>query len=330
MAEERLHGAAESAWMLSPKGEEILRGQALSPERLALRWCVDSNRGEGIVSRLLERLWLLSPSSQGQVIFAVPSTAEPPPADLMDLSEYLLRFYQRLWVPLVQLWCPRWNQVLPEPSLDTTALAQRSEERLASHWPRFSTEAQRRAAVQQQLNAQLRTFLFGDIAPPEAVETWQRRMDWAGLSLRLSGETGGRIWFPVGVFRDKTHPAFQFIPGIASANRTYAVYAPEWSAIRASFADTLFLAYQIEQKLHSTTYVSLLVVRDQVCQQLRLGHFRFVDSLQQAFEESVAGSCPYHISLEVDRTPSELQRQARELPIEIDSAPRYIVAMQRR
>jgi len=330
MESEAPNSAEASLWWLSPAGENLVRDKTLTPESLSLRWCVDSNEVEDSISRLLERLWLLSPDSQGQVIFALPSVEEPPPADRANLGAYLIGLYTKWWVPLVQHWCPRWEQILPAKTLGVDALRQQSHDRLAARWPRLLTEAQRRTAVQEQLTGQLRAFLFGDILPPTAVETWQRRMDWAGLSLSSVFDGTGRIWFPVGVFRNNASPAFQFVSGLVQGQQTYAVYAPAWPIIRTAFATTLGWAYFHEQKLHQGTYVSLHAVRDLVCQKLRLGHFRFVECLQQAFTESVTDSFPYHLSLEVDRTPSDRQRQARELPIEVDGAPRYIVAIQRR
>lgn len=318
-------------WLLSATGEEVLARHAESPERLARRWCIDSGRAENIVARLLDRLWRLAPSSQGQVLFAVSSTLPDPPSETQDLGPYLEQLGQRLLVSWIDLWCPEWPHVLPASTLTQVGFTPPMSRSWLLSWSRLRSMAARKSAVQRVLSFHLRSILFGDLLPTEDVEIWQRRMEWAGLSLlTTTHETGARHWFPVGSFGTKAHPAFQAVSELQQDGRPYAIFAPAWEGFRKTFCDTLVWAYQIEQTLAGTTHASLLAVRDHVCLRLRLGHFRFVSCLQQAFAESVRGLLPFHIMLEVDRSPRERQRQAMALPIVIDEAPRYIVSIHRR
>jgi hypothetical protein len=314
-------------WSLTAEGAELAKSTPSEvPSVFSLRLCLAGERAfQGVVSRLLERLWALSPQRQGAVLLPKPSLRDVPaqPGALEAWLQDLLRAQRDLLTAQVPGLDP--PREMPPPSAAAGML------RRWPHWEKLAP-SRRKSHVLQLVEERMLTWLFGVIAPADEVKVWQSRMDWAGLTLLARWIPGvrGKVWFPVGAFRDRGSPSFVPVAGIEYEGRTYYCYDPTGPEAESSFIDGLYDAYVAAQRLERTEYVSLPVVRDLVCYRLRIAHERFQTLLQRVFPRALGGELPYGLSLEVDIPPNERVRRSASLPIIVDHIPRHIIAMRRR
>lgn len=318
-------------WELSERGRQLATKTKQEPSTLALQLCIDSNQhNQQVVTRLLDRLWKLSPENQGMVLTGWSDELKkyPLPETQEELSSLLYVQSTELLLH-VKSFCPGWPEVVPR-DVTPEQMVERAMKILSPHWDR-PTSVYRRARLQSVLNDLLLDFLFGDISSPRDIEIWQARMDWAGLSLTARYIGGSpRWWFPVGAFRFQSESSFIPIPGIESDGRTYYCYSPNWDAAGQQFCSILYASYFEQQRREHVEYVSLPAVRDRVCMRMRISNHLFASLLQVALNEAMRGSLSFTLSLEVDRTPAERNRQGASLPILIDGSPRHIIAIRKR
>jgi len=317
---------ADGRWTSTPAGEVVASSSPVAdPARFSLALCrAHEHHNAHVVSRLLGRLWDLSPSLQGAVVFQLPPLIRLP-SDRPALEQWL----SRALLPWLAALALQTGGLAAPPSPEE--VVQRVARSLPEKWEALGPRDQRKR-LKDAVTDRLLDLLFGAVVAPRDFWVWQTRMDWAGLTLlarKLPG-AGGRVWFPVGAFRRTPSPSFSAIEDISREGVSYHVYAPSGPATEADFAGTLYTVYSDLRRREQVEYVSLLSVRDQVCYLLRIGNGRFEELLQRVFPLALQGELPYAMALEVDLSPADRRRVAGQLPVTIDHVPRYILSMQRR
>lgn len=316
----------EHRWSLTAEGTALAQSRPTENLfRFARALCLAGERAhDGLVSGLLARLWQLSPEMQGAVLLPSPRLGQVP-GHADELRAWLRPV---LLSQLDRLVSHARGLELPSSQAE---IVDRVSMELPARWEELGGY-RRREYVRRMIEERTLDWLFGGIAHPAELKSWQTRMDLAGLTLvarRLPGAQG-KVWFPVGAFRESAGPAFVPVPELAHEGQTWYCHEPAGPEAEAALADSLFAAYKDVQRQEGTEYVSLAAVRDMVCYQLRIAHERFQTLLQQAFPRMLQGELPYMISLEVDVTPQEKMRTVGSLPIVIDHIPRFIITMGRR
>jgi len=317
---------AEKQWMLTEEGKAIAeRHLTSSPTEFARQLCIANDlRNQRVVSRLLVRLWELNPAHQGAVIVPLPPVDNAPSA-LDEVRDWLLPLMPK-WLDGLEKQMPGLSaRILPEE------LVSKAMDSLSSRWAKMKPNEQRKR-LQEVIGERFVDLMFSHIISPADVEIWQGRLDWAGLTLTARDLPGvaGRVWFPVGAFREDASGDFTSIAGLENQGRTYFCYTPSGPEFEKRFGEVLYEAYAQRQRLEQVEYVSLLAVRDYVCYRLRIGNPHFEKQLQQMFPKAVRSELPYSMALEVDVTPEERHRMKGALPIVVDGTPRYIIAMRRK
>jgi hypothetical protein len=144
----------------------------------------------------------------------------------------------------------------------------------------------------------------------------------------------GRLIVPCGAFRDRSASAsFEELSQIRdlSGRRLY-LYQPTWRTVKSSFLRELLAVYRDESRQIGAFYVSLLVVRDEVCRRLRLSALLFDKLLESAYEDAIRemtiNGKQFSISLESDIRPD--QRSAiglNQRPVYIHRIPHSLIAI---
>jgi len=298
---------------LTPEGRHAADAGRASLHRFARMLCLDEYHRD-TVTQILWRLWELNPQHQGAVLLPVPEVKDDLPHASVALEEWSAQLLQQHWEVL------RKNL----PGLHRAPSAQLGPAGFDRTSPRL-----RRRRFLRWTEDQTLELLFGDICSAEVTRAWQTRTEWAGLTVFASNLRGvrGRVWFPVGAFRDTDKPDFVVIPELRVNRSTWYCHVPEGPQGVWKFVEELFEAYRFFSAADGREYVSLMAVRDTVCYQLRLSHEVFQDLLTQSLSAMTRGDLPYSMSLEVDITPQQRARLSSRIPIVIDGIPRYIIAM---
>ena len=144
----------------------------------------------------------------------------------------------------------------------------------------------------------------------------------------------GRLIVPCGAFRDQVAGStFEEIPAIQNPIcQSLYLYQPTWSAVKQPFLKELLAVYREESRHIGAFYVSLLVVRDEVCRRLKLSSLLFDKLLENAYENAIQeitmNGNQLSISLESDIRPD--QRSAiglNQRPIYIHKIPHSLIAI---
>lgn len=316
----------DGRWTITPAGQaHASRGPVADPATFSLALCrAHEQHNANVISRLLGRMWELSPSLQGAIILHLPPWTRLP-SDRPSLERWL----SGTLLPWLAALAAQTGGLAASPSADE--IVQRVARSLPEKWEALVPRDQRKR-IKDAVTDRLLELLFGTIVAPRDFWVWQTRMDWAGLTLlarKLPGALG-RVWFPVGAFRRTGGPSFLPIEGISQQGLCYYVYAPAGPAAEERFAATLYDVYSQIRRREQVEYVSLLSVRDEVCYLLRIGNGRFEELLQRVFPLALQGQLPYAMALEVDLSPADRRLVAGQLPVTIDHVSRYILSMQPR
>ncbi len=316
----------QSKWTLTERGKDLASmagGQNIS--KFAQELCVDNDRyNQRVVSRLLQRMWQISPDLQGAIIIPKPAF-ENLPESLDELKKQL------------QSNLPKWSAALQKQVKNFRGIDQVND--FAENIVNGMSARWEKAPLSEKVN-RLQTLIgevffqamLGEIISPNDVDIWQNRMDWAGLThtARDLPGTQGHIWYPVGAFREQGDE-FTAVAGLVNAeNQTFHRFTPSGKRFAEQFMSTLFDGYRQVQKATNVEYVSLLAVRDWTCYRLRISHEVFEQTLQTQFPLALRKEIPYSIALEVDISHSDLARLGNARPIVIDGSPRYIISMRSR
>lgn len=316
----------QTLWKLTDAGRKLAESEpSAHPVLFARHLCLaHEERNARVVSRLLARMWELNPERQGAVPLPTPLT-EGFPREHALLRSWLTETWSS-WLKSMS----RSLSGLPL-SAPLESHVERLEHSLGAGWEGWSESQQRRRLAVVMTNRLLHV-LFGDIVLPRDWPAWQRRLDWAGFSLlaRKIAGVAGRVWFPAGAFRAEGDASFVPFQALRQDTLCYHVHAPSGQEAEERFAELLYDCFQARQQLVKAEYVSLHAVRDHVCYLFRIGNDRFEALLQDTFLKALRGELPFSMALEVDISPAELRRLSSSLPIIIDHAPRYIIAMRRR
>jgi hypothetical protein len=316
----------QSKWTLTERGKDLasMAGAGHFSE-FARQLCVDNDRyNQRVVSRLLQRMWQISPDLQGAIIIPKPAF-ENLPESLDELKKQL------------QSNLPKWSAALQKQVNNFGGIehindfAENIVYGMSARWEKapLSEKVNR---LQTLIGEVFFQAMLGEIISPNDVDIWQNRMDWAGLThtARDLPGTQGHIWYPVGAFRGQGDE-FTAVPGLVNAeNQTFHRFTPSGKRFAEQFMSTLFDGYRQAQKVTNVEYVSLLSVRDWTCYRLRISHEVFEQTLQTQFPLALRKEIPYSIALEVDISHSELARLGNARPIVIDGSPRYIISMRSR
>ncbi len=316
----------QSKWTLTERGKDLA---SMDPEKniskFARQLCVDNDRyNQRVVSRLLQRMWLISPDLQGAIIIPKPAL-ENLPESLDELKKQLQSDLSK-WSAALQ------KQVINFGGIDhVNDYAENIVNGLSARWEKapLSEKVNR---LQTLIGEVFFQAMLGEIISPNDVDIWQNRMDWAGLThtaCDLPG-TQGHIWFPVGAFREQGDE-FTAVPGLVNAEtQTFHRFTPSGKRFAEQFMSTLYDGYRQAQKVTNVEYVSLLAVRDWVCYRLRISHEIFEQTLQSQFLLALRQQIPYSLALEVDISHSDLARLGNARPVIIDRSPRYVISMRSR
>lgn len=298
---------------LTPEGRDATDAGRASPHRFARMMCLDEYHRD-TVTQILWRLWELNPQQQGAVLLPVPEVKDDRLRASVALEEWSAQLLQQHWEVLRKN-LPGLRRT-PSPKLGPTGF-DRTNPRL------------RRRRFLRWIEDQTLELLFGDICSADATRAWQTRTEWAGLTVLASNLRGvrGRVWFPVGAFRDTDRLDFVAIPELRINRSTWYCHVPDGPQAIPKFVAELFEAYRSFSAVGGREYVSLMAVRDTVCYQLRLSHEVFQRLLAQSLSAMTQGDLHYAMSLEVDITPQQRARLGSTIPIVIDGIPRYIIAM---
>lgn len=298
---------------LTSEGRHAAEAGRASPHRFAWMLCLNEYHRD-TVTQLLWRLWELNPQHQGAVLLPVPEIDDDPDGVPGDEEARSTRLLQQHWEVLLK----------NLPGLHRAPSAQLGPTGFGRTNPRL-----RRQRLMRWIEDQTLELLFGDICSVEATRAWQTRTAWAGLTVLASNLRGirGRVWFPVGVFRDTDRLGFVAVPELRTNRVTWYRHVPEGPQIIPKFIEELFEAYRSFSAADGREYVSLMAVRDTVCYQLRLSQELFQRLLEQSLSSMTRSEIPYSMSLEVDITPQQRARLGSSIPIVIDGIPRYIIAM---
>ncbi len=316
----------QSKWTLTERGKDLasMAGAGHFSE-FARQLCVDNDRyNQRVVSRLLQRMWQISPDLQGAIIIPKPA--------FENLPESLNELKKQLQVNL-----PKWSAALQKQVKNFGGIehvndfAENIVNGMSARWEKapLSEKVNR---LQTLIGEVFFQAMLGEIISPNDVDIWQNRMDWAGLThtARDLPGTQGHIWYPVGAFREQGDE-FTAVPGLVNAeNQTFHRFTPSGKRFAEQFMSTLFDGYRQTQKVTNVEYVSLLAVRDWVCYRLRISHEVFEQTLQTQFPLALRKEIPYSLALEVDISHSELTRLGNARPVVIDGSPRYIISMRSR
>lgn len=320
----------QSAWTLTDRGQDLAALASTSNiGEFARQLCVDNNRlNQQVVSRLLQRMWQLSPDLQGAVIVPKPA--------FESLPETLEELKKQLRADL-----PKWSASLQKQmrnfrGLENTQFITDSIIRsLEARWEKAPL-SDRVHRLQTMIGEVFTQVMFGHIISPNDVEIWQNRMDWAGLTHTARDLPGlpGQVWFPVGAFRESAE-GFSPVAGLqvsdgGAAPRLYHRNTPTGLEYEKQFMNALYEGYRQAQKIQNVEYVSLLAVRDWVCYRLRISHEVFEQTLQTQFPKALRREIPYSLALEVDISHSDFARLGNVRPVVIDNSPRYIISMRSR
>lgn len=302
-----------------------------TPAQVARRLCIaHEQHNHRVTSRLLSRMWHLSPAQQGIIILPRFDPARTGFAD--DLPSLVTACWEA-GLSTVK----RYLDPAPPPPT-TGQIITRVQRAVGRRWSAPSTPKTSMSSnllrnnIQNILTTALFDWLFGDLIPPEDGATWQRRLSWSGLTFSAGDllDQADRTWFPVGAFRRKEGDDFAPIPELISDGLPYCCHVPVGPDAEARFAELLYKGYLLRQRVEQVGYVALAPVRDQVCYRLRIGNDTFQTLLNNVYARAARGDLPYGLALEVDITPTERRRQAGALPILIDQIPRYIISMRTR
>jgi hypothetical protein len=144
----------------------------------------------------------------------------------------------------------------------------------------------------------------------------------------------GRLIVPCGAFRLQSPSAtFEELREIRDPrDRFLCLYQPTWIAIKSPFLKELLAVYREESQRIGAFYISLLVVRDEVCRRLRLSALLFDKLLESAYEYAISemtmNGKQLSISLESDIRPD--QRSAiglNQRPVYIQRVPHSLIAI---
>jgi hypothetical protein len=316
----------EPLWVLTEQGRALAQGEpTIHPVSFTRALCLAHEaRNKRVVSRLLARLWELHPERQG----AVP--LPPPPLEGLPYGQP----FPREW--LMQTWNDWLRSLattmsgffLPESLEGESA---QFEKLLGPMWSQWG-KGQQRKRVEAVMTDRLLHLLFGMIVTPRDVRVWQKRLDWAGLTLQARMIVGvtGHVWFPVGAFRSRSEADFISLPELEHNGLVYHIHTPSGQDAEQRFAELLYDCFRARQQRDRLEYVSLHAVRDHVCYLFRIGNDQFEVLLQRIFPRVLRGELPFSIALEVDVSPAERRRLRGSLPVVIDHIPRYIITMRRR
>jgi hypothetical protein len=300
---------------------------------------------------MVDRLWLINPAGQGEVILPAPPSGWKPRSRPWEDAPWTgdLEAQTRLATDRARRAS---SSAFPVTDAGWITAVRRAWEHLSSRQPRGRQDgarparySPRRRLAQAMRRATIR-LLFDRVPPGEeapdysgpkapfylkSFEVWCARL----LALELLFYTywhpavEGRLLFPVSLFRPSEGGQFECLPDIQHPDgRPLCLHQPEWPAWRERFWQALVDVHRpISQRVRAR-YVSLLDVRDEVCRQLRLSALRFEEFLERTLQEPPPATCPWHISAETDlredlRSGAALLRR----PVHVRRVPHTLIAV---
>lgn len=189
----------QSKWTLTERGKDLASmagGQNIS--KFAQELCVDNDRyNQRVVSRLLQRMWQISPIPARREVIIPKPAFENLPRSLDELKKQL------------QSNLPKWSAALQKQVKNFRGIDQVND--FAENIVNGMSARWEKAPLSEKVN-RLQTLIgevffqamLGEIISPNNMDV-ANRMDWAGLThtARDLPGTQGHIWYPVGAFREQ-------------------------------------------------------------------------------------------------------------------------------
>jgi hypothetical protein len=347
----------KTKFTLTPDGSKVISAAAQDPRVFRRRFAIELHKCYTVPGWFVHRLHELNSRGQGEVILPAP-----PRLPAVGRREWTDRSWPKHLDVVVVEAAKNANKVIPGAfpiSADEWLRRVKAVwKRLGAGEPpvnRYATAEKSTFAVRERLFHAMREaaidFLFGRVNPingmPDFESVFSSPISFRAFSVwcpRLS-ETEfifytdyhpripGRLIVPCGAFRERSILPFEPLPGIIDPKgRTLCLYQPKWTAIKSEFLDVLVTVYREESRTLGAFYVSLLIVRDEVCRRLRLSAMLFDSLLAQAYEDTIRESTvngkQFSISLESDIRPD--QRSAiglNQRPVYINRVPHSLIAI---
>ncbi len=275
---------------------------------------------------LINRLWELNPTGQGQIVIPTP---------IKDWKSKPRLWNDYLWTKELELISKetyhKINAILPNSfpvTIDKWISELKSEyERAGTLKPRRSLSyeeikkanysprsrlsmAMKNVAVSilfSRLNPLTKEYDFSNIRAQlthRAFTVWCPRLEEFGLLMYTDykPEIPGRLVFPTCIFKkSQEYLDYECIDTLKKPQgEVLYVYNPSWEKIKSQFIYTLRDTYDSFYNIQRIIYISLQDIRDEVCRLLRINTKLFDIFLKNTYEDSLKKELPMSISLETD------------------------------
>ncbi len=312
----------------------------------------------------VNRLWELNPSGQGQIVIPAPLPNWHPKArkwenkewdnELAEQAGASIRLINKTctgafpidettWLTEVKNKWTRLSQVQPRTTAKPKKKDKKEKGKMETYAPRLRLF---NAMIEAAVN-----LLFGNKNPitsqvdfdsekqPLSFRiyiAWCPRLAELGLIHYTDShpQIPGRLIFPVSVFKSNTNSnSFVLLENITNliGEKLFLHHPPINEASINNFLDILYRQHQHFYTLVKSLYVSLMDVRDEVCQQLRISAELF-DLFLKSSVLGLKSDRPHHqlytISLESDiREDQGGGYQKLRRPVILDGKPYSLIAM---
>lgn len=138
----------------------------------------------------------------------------------------------------------------------------------------------------------------------------------------------GRIVYPTAVLaKNSSNENFDDVHRYADEMHLFR-HHPKWTGSQDEFVNMLVTSYFELRGRRGVFFVNLLALKELVCYGLRISDLVFEELLNEAYRLNLQGHLKIHISLEVDRLPSETTAMyLKQEPVMVDSKPRNIIGI---
>jgi hypothetical protein len=352
-----LQADEKARFSITKNGKDVLSRSVNDPRSFRREFAGKLNESYTVPGWFISRLHDLNPQGQGEIILPAP-----PRLPGIGRREWTDQTWPKLLDEVVMESGKNANNIIPGsfPISLEVWLSKVKEiwSRLGSGSPpvnRFSSADRNTYAVRERLFHAMREaaieLLLGKLNPVNKCPDFSsgpQPISYRAFSVwcpRLSEiefifytdyhpRVAGRLIVPCGAFRSPSNnQEFEELPSIKNpANHSLWLYQPNWQEIKNKFLKELLAVYREESRHIGAFYVSLLVVRDEVCRRLRLSSLLFDKLLECAYENAIRemtmNGKQFSISLESDIRPD--QRSAiglNQRPVYIHRIPHSLIAI---
>jgi hypothetical protein len=305
---------------------------------------------------IIDRLWKINPTGQGQVIIPAPIKSWNPSSYInknyswnSHLEEQVVLTFNKvnslitnsfpvdlnLWIYWVKNEYERLGSVKTRTSKNLESDSRKKDRKSFAPRRRLAT-AMRTSALQLLFSNeynQVADYRYNTpIMHERSYMAWCPRLESLELIYYSDyyKEIPGRLLFPLTIFRKNTDSNdFEINNQISAPNGdNLHYYQPKWTNFKMEYIEVL---YNVYQNLHNSLrilYVPLQDVRDEVCRILRISSLLFEKFLEEAFKESLIRKINFSIALETDiREDQRSGSQILRRPVYIQSIPHSLIAI---